>query len=112
MYTVFDKKTNPGTTPGGDSDGSSNGGSSSRRAGGSNGGQGTVQINEDEVPLAVLPDSAENQPENQLTQIDEDDVPLAVLPKMGQGASAAQMMLFLSGAVLTVYASLFRKEEE
>lgn len=58
--------------------------------------------------MAALPESAADL----LAQIDDDDVPLAGLPKTGQERSAAKMMLFLSGAVLAVYASLFRKEEE
>ncbi len=97
----------PGATPGGYS-GGSGGSGGSRRTGDTTGGPGTIQLNEGEVPLASLPEPAENQ----LTQIDDGDVPLAGLPKTGQGTSAAKMMLFLSGAMLAVYASLFRKEEE
>ena len=104
---IPDTPNTPGATPGGYS-GGSGGSGGSRRTGDTTGGPGTIQLNEGEVPLASLPEPAENQ----LTQIDDGDVPLAGLPKTGQGTSAAKMMLFLSGAMLAVYASLFRKEEE
>lgn len=98
----------PPTSTSGGSNGGSGGSGGSRRTGDSDNGPGTAQINEEEVPLAALPESAADL----LAQIDDDDVPLAGLPKTGQERSAAKMMLFLSGAVLAVYASLFRKEEE
>ena len=69
-------------------------------------GPGTVMIDDDNVPLAPLP-----QQEGESFVIDEDSVPLAPLPKTGQQSSRIPVTMLLTGIFLAL-ASLTRRREE
>lgn len=91
--------------------GNGNGGGSSSGSGGNPynpdaPGPGTVMIDDDNVPLAPLP-----QQEGESFVIDEDSVPLAPLPKTGQQSSRIPVTMLLTGIFLAL-ASLTRRREE
>ena len=73
------------------------------------GGPGALTtITPDDVPLAVLPDTAPAD----LTMIDDGEVPLAALPKTGQGAMRGTLAMMVSGILLAFAAVGKRKREE
>lgn len=65
-----------------------------------------MTIDEDEVPLAPLPDTSTT------TTIGEDEVPLSPLPKTGETSRRSWAVLMLSGALMAVAAVFTRKREE
>lgn len=116
-YTVNnggDTPVDPDPNPGGDDhDGGNSGGGTSGGGGGSTGsgpynpsGGPGVTIDEDEVPLAPLPDTSTT------TTIGEDEVPLSPLPKTGETSRRSWAVLMLSGALMAVAAVFTRKREE
>lgn len=95
------------------SSGGNSGGGTSGGGGGSTGsgpynpsGGPGVTIDEDEVPLAPLPDTSTT------TTIGEDEVPLSPLPKTGETSRRSWAVLMLSGALMAVAAVFTRKREE
>lgn len=96
-------------------------GSSGGNGGGNGGGPGspsskpetggpgaTVTINPDDVPLAIMPDTAPAD----LTVIDDGEVPFAALPKTGQGSVKGTLTMMMSGILLAIAAINKKRKEE
>ncbi len=105
VYYNSSSNSNRGGGSGGSGGGSSSGGHGSIIT--SNGGPG-VTIQDENIPLAELPEEALPQ---EPVSIPEDDVPLAALPKTGQSAGK-EIALFVSALVLGATALFGKKTKE
>ncbi|MBS6953752.1 MAG: doubled motif LPXTG anchor domain-containing protein, partial [Enterocloster asparagiformis] len=95
--------------------GSSSGGGGPSGGGGSHsakpetGGPGALTtINQDEVPLAIMPDLTSAD----LTVIDDGEVPFAALPKTGQSSVKGTLTMMMSGILLALVALNKKRKEE
>ncbi len=107
VFNVYYNSNTPAPNPTPSRGGGSGGGSSSGGRGSiitSNGGPG-VTIQDENVPLAELPEGT--LPEEAVS-IPEEDVPLAALPKTGQ--SAGKEIALLVSAMVLGAAGIFRKK--
>lgn len=73
------------------------------------GGPGALTtINQDEVPLAIMPDLTSAD----LTVIDDGEVPFAALPKTGQSSVKGTLTMMMSGILLALVAINKKRKEE